>query len=63
MYTLSDQDFALKSSAQSYYYAKLKIPGSDFKALQAKACEEPCYAFKRNFIKIHFMNKIDYYNS
>src|SRR5690606_15776118 len=43
--TIEDQQEALTDSCWSYYFAKAKIPGSDIKALQAKTCEEPCYAY------------------
>jgi len=37
--TLEDQKEALKNPCWSFWFAKVNIPGSDFKALQAKACE------------------------
>src|SRR5690554_2001618 len=43
--TIEDQQKALTSSYWSYYFALANIPGSDFKALQAKACEDPGYAY------------------
>ena len=43
--TIEDQEEALTRFEWSYYFAKAKIPGSDIKALQAKACEDPHYAF------------------
>src|SRR5690554_6409366 len=43
--TIEDQQEALTKSEWSYNFAKAKIPGSDFKALQAKACENPYYAY------------------
>ena len=42
--TLEDQDEALTDSWWSYMFALKNIPGSDFKALQAKACEKYGYA-------------------
>ena len=43
--TLEDQEEALTRSEWSYYFASANVPGSDIKALQAKTCEEPCYAY------------------
>src|SRR5690606_8534924 len=43
--TIEDQQEVLTRSDWSYCFALKKIPGSDFKALQAKACEEPYWAF------------------
>src|SRR5690554_6703242 len=43
--TIEDQEEALTSSWWSYYFALANIPGSDFKALQVKACEDPFYAY------------------
>ena len=42
--TIEDQQEALTKPRWSYYFAKTNIPGSNVKALQTKACEEPCYA-------------------
>lgn len=44
--TLGNQEEALTNSRMSYYFAREYIPGSDIKALQAKACERPVYAYK-----------------
>ena len=44
--TLEDQKEALKNPYQSYWFAKANIPGSDFKALQTKVCEDPYFAYK-----------------
>jgi len=43
--TIEDQQEALTKPRWSYYLAKENIPGSDIKALQAKACEDPECAF------------------
>ena len=43
--TIEDQEEGLTRSDWSYCFALKKIPGSDFKALQAKACEDPYWAF------------------
>src|SRR5690606_36930646 len=43
--TIEDQREALTSSYLSYYFARANVPGSDFKALQTKACENPYYAY------------------
>lgn len=43
--TIEDQKEALKKSEWSYWFAELNISGSDFKALQEKACEEPYCAY------------------
>lgn len=43
--TIEVQQEALTDSRWSYRFALEKIPGSDFKALQAKACEESFFAY------------------
>lgn len=43
--TLEDQKEALTKSKWSYLFARVNISGSNIKALQAKACEDPCYAY------------------
>src|SRR5690554_5663611 len=43
--TIEDQQEALTKSGWSYWFAKANIPGSNFKALQTKACEDPYYAY------------------
>ena len=43
--TIEDQREALTSSYLSYCFALANIPGSDIKALQAKACEDPFFAY------------------
>ena len=43
--TIEDQQEALTKPRWSYYFAKANIPGSDIKALQAKACEDPWCAY------------------
>ena len=43
--TIEDQQEALTDPRWAYCFASANIPGSDIKALQAKACEEPYYAF------------------
>src|SRR5690606_2819501 len=43
--TIEDQQEALTDPRWAYFFASANIPGSDIKALQAKACEEPYYAF------------------
>ena len=43
---INDFDYkALTNPGLAYHFAKANIPGPDFKALQAKACEDPYYAF------------------
>jgi|SRR5690606_14575744 len=49
IFTLEDQQEALTNPEWSFWFAKANIPGSDIKALQAKACEDPYYAY--NFAK------------
>ena len=44
--TIKDQEEALTDSCWSFYFANEKIPGSDIEALQAKACENPYWAYK-----------------
>lgn len=43
--TLEDQKEALTRAGWSYYFARANIPGSDIKALQAKACEDPGWVY------------------
>lgn len=43
--TIEDQKEALKKPSWSYWFAKENIPGSDIKALQAKACKDPYFAY------------------
>ena len=43
--TIEDQEEALTKSYWAYLFALRKISGSDFKALQAKACKNPKGAF------------------
>jgi len=43
--TIEDQKEALTNPYWAFLFAKENIPGSDFKALQAKACEDPGYAY------------------
>src|SRR5690606_10135080 len=43
--TIEDQQEALTNTRWSYFFTKANITASDFKALQAKACEDPYYAF------------------
>src|SRR5690606_30677165 len=42
---LKDQEEALTDHKWSYLFALKNIPGSDFKALQAKACEDHYFAY------------------
>lgn len=44
--TIKDQKEALTDSYKSYYFARANIPGSDIKALQAKACENSYCAYR-----------------
>jgi len=48
--TIEEQKEALTNPWWSYHFAIENIPGSDIKALQAKACEEPycAYLFAKN---------------
>ena len=48
--TIEDQKEALTSPFQSYWFVMKNIPGSDFKALQTKACKDPecAYYFARD---------------
>ena len=49
--TIEDQQEALTDSYWSYCFAKANVPGSDFKALQVKACEDPeCAYYFAKFI-------------
>jgi len=43
---LEHQKEALTKPKWSYLFAKENIPGSDIKALQAKACEGPIWAYQ-----------------
>jgi|SRR5690606_26168226 len=43
--TIEDQKEALTNPYWAFLFAKENIPGSNFKALQAKACEDPFYAY------------------
>ena len=43
--TVEGQEEVLTKPEWSYLFALKKIPGSDIKALQAKACEDPWYAY------------------
>jgi len=43
--TIEDQEEALATPDMSYWFAEANIPDSDIKALQAKACEDPYYAY------------------
>src|SRR5690606_14438023 len=42
---IEDQEEAVKKHIWSYSFALANIPGSDFKVLQVKACESPCWAY------------------
>lgn len=43
--TIEDQKEALIHYDSSYWFAKANIPGSNFKALQEKCCEDSCFAY------------------